>query len=376
MLRRSFVPAAAILAVCLTSPTRAEETLSPIPAVFGDEAVTVRGFTENDGSLYNPVSKYDRHYTSGQGMAFMGRPDWLAEATRDAPFADVFGDTPAAEPRIGGGLSFAWRIFTPHEISPTAPNPDDMPFAGHYAIGGFWQRETELADNPGVRVLEHVELDLGMLGPAARGRGIQRWIHDHIAGRANAGWVNQLRDEPTAQLLLRRKWVLDQSVFGARRQRDYQWELIPDAALNLGTIDQSVSVGCEGRFGVNLPRDFGTPRLDDMGTPGCDWSGTLPGGAPRRGDSFYVFLRGEGKLVAHDTFTDGSLIHDAPTLAGANIHGRPVRGSLSAGFRWCWDLGRARMEFGYALTLLSPLYREDRKLDSFGSFRFGTTFRF
>lgn len=335
----------------------------------------MRGFTENDGTFYNPVSKYDRHYTGGAGMAFLGRPQWLAEATQDLPFADFAGDTPAST-RIGGGISVGWRIFTPTEISPIAPIPNDLPFAGHWWIGGIWQRETDLADNPGVRVLEHAELNLGMLGPAAYGQGIQHWVHQNIAGRPNDGWVNQLPNEPTAQLVLRRKWVLDQSVFGARRQRDYQWELIPDAALHLGTLDSSVAAGCEARFGVNLPHDFGTPRLDDMGTPGCNWSGTLPGGAPRRGDSFYVFLRGEGKLVAHDTFTDGSLFHDAPTIAGAGIHGNPMRGSLSGGFRWCWDLGPARMEFGYALTVLSRLYREDRKTDSFGSFRFGTSFRF
>lgn len=366
----------ALLLPCLllsAAPAMADES-TPASASASTAAaeteVTIRAFTENDGTFYNPASSYDRHFTGSAGMSAWGRPQWLEPVSEELPFWDIAGSQASAT-RTGGGLLFVGALYTPQDITVTAPIANDQPFAGYFYGGGVWQRETDLADQPHVRVLEHVELDLGVLGPSAHGEDIQHYLHTNVGGRPNPGWRNQLRDEPIVQAVLRRKWVLDQDFFGAPHHQDYQWELIPDATLVAGTLRDFVNTGAEARFGVNLPHDFGTPRLDDQGTPGCDWSG--PG---RRGSSFYVFARASATLVAHDTLVDGSLFHDAPTAAGSRIHGEPLRGDLSAGFRWCWFVGRTQMEFGYALTVLSPTFREQKGCDSYGSFRFASTFHF
>ncbi len=325
----------------------------------------LRGFWENDGALHDPTDGYDGHYTNGVAFAWLERPEWAEQVGEALPFADWAGSTVAGS-KTGAGLIGGQLMMTPRDITLTAPIANDMPFAGYAYAGGFWQRETDFADTPGIRTLEHVQLDLGIVGPSAKGYQVQKYVHDHFIGRKNPGWENQISDEMTAELYLRRKWCIDQGVFGGDHHRDYLWQIIPESTLAMGTVYDHLEVAAEGRFGVNLPHDFGTPRLTDPGTPEA-----LP-----QGSSFYVYARGAGRVVAHDLFVDGSLFQDAPTSAGSAIHREPWQLNGTLGLRWTGHWGNTSVEFGYGLTFISKQFKEQKGQDSFGAFQLGITTRF
>ncbi len=325
----------------------------------------LRAFWENDGALHDPTDGHDGHYTNGTAVAWLGRPLWADKVGENLPFADLAGNRATAT-QTGAGLIAGQLIMTPRDITSVAPIVNDMPFAGYAYVGVFWQRESAFAASPGVRTLEHVQLDLGVVGPSAKGYQVQKYVHDHFVGRKNPGWRNQIQDEFAAQLYLRRKWCLNQDVLGGAHHRDYLWQVIPESTLALGTVYDHLEVGVETRFGVNLPHDFGSPRLTDPGTPEA-----LP-----QGSSFYVYARGAGRVVAHNLFVDGSLFHNAPTSAGSAIQGSPWRLDGTLGLRWTGKWGNTSVEFGYSLTFMTDQFKQQKGLDSMGAFQLGVTTKF
>lgn len=71
----------------------------------------------------------------------------------------------------------------------------------------------------------------------------------------------------------------------------------------LGTVRTSATVATRIRFGQNLEKDFGPPRIRPA----------VSDGAPPVGDGFgwYVFLGGSGSAVARDIFLDGNTFVDS-----------------------------------------------------------------
>ena len=355
----SFLGAVALI-LAVAPAALAEDVRRPVPATEGDDGTVLRLFWEDDGSLPNLLFGHDRHYTNGLALAILGRPGWLEPVSESLPFWDPAGA--AAGSRTGGGWVLGQLMFTPRDIGNPNPIPDDMAFAGYLYTGGFWQRETEVAGAPGVRVLEHAELDVGVIGPSSKGASLQTFVHDRLHfGTHPDGWRNQMSDEPTGQLYLRRKWCLDQAFFGVPPAGPWRWEAIPEATLALGTVYDHAEAGCTVRYGVNLPRDFGPPRLTDPGTPGC--------GA--KGGSFYVYARTSARAAAYDSFTDGSMLHSGRTGGGSAIHGNRLRADGTLGLLLAQDWGRVRLELGYGLTFQTKQFREQRGRDSYGAFQLG-----
>ncbi len=361
-------PSPALLTLLMTSAILPSAWAGDAPAPLASEPSSTpvfRIFWENDGAYHNPTAGYDGHYTNGLSSALLDRPKWLEQVSDAIPFWDVVDAAPTAT-QTGGGLVCGQLLFTPRDITTPAPIADDMGFAGYIYCGGFWQRETAFAGAPHVRSLEHVELNAGLIGPSAKGYQTQQWVHNHFMGRPNDGWRNQVRDEPTAELYVRRKWALDQDFFSAPHNKDYQWDLIPESTLALGTVYDFAEVGCTARFGVNLPRDFGPPRLTDPGTPTAN----------PQGSSFYIYARTSARTVAHDAFTDGSMVHGARTAAGSAINGEPLRADATLGLRWSGDWGRSKVEVGYGLTYQTRQFREQKGTESYGALQLGVAIKF
>ncbi len=288
-------------------------------------------FYENDGTFLKPNHYTDRHYTSGQGFAVM----WHDPAgDRLARALNLDADGTAL------GLTVVQQMFTPNNIDNPVPDPNDRPYAGYLYVGGFWQRHRG-------NVFDHVELDLGVVGPSSLAEPLQEWVHD-VTDSPDPNWDGQLGDELAVNLAYRRKWRLDlgpaMSDAGTMPE-DFRWQLIPEVGLDVGTVYRRAHVGATLRGGINLPDDFGPGRLTDAG------SAT---GRPLRGFSAYGFAQAIGRYNEWNTFIEGSYSRN-PSPSVSLV---PFTAELSLGFAIEWRRGNWVFQTAYRQTLLTDEFKE------------------
>lgn len=160
-------------------------------AVAEEDRGTFSILIENDRMVNT-----DRHYTHGTRLSWLSPaddvPDWARDVAGHVP---LFAKQRSL--RIGYGLGQS--IFTPEDTSSRALIPKDRPYAGWLYVS------LSLVADTGRR-LDSLELDLGIVGPAALGQDVQNNFHDLIGvGRSN-GWGRQLDNEPGLVLYCERKW--------------------------------------------------------------------------------------------------------------------------------------------------------------------------
>ena len=148
------------------------------------------------------VVRTDRHYTHGTKLTLLGSevavareqagfnfPLWLADHTPD------LGSQPYAA-RLGASL--VQSIYTPTDISGTALQPNDRPYAGVLYASLLLQKRG--ATPGGTSLLDTWRLDLGVIGPESQAEEAQNTVHRvRNLGTAN-GWANQLKTEPALAL--------------------------------------------------------------------------------------------------------------------------------------------------------------------------------
>ena len=252
-----------------------------------DERGTFTLLIEND-ALYDS----DRHYTNGLKVAWLSSekiPDWLRRTGDHLPF---FG----SDSRRRYGFSIGQSIFTPEDKKAAALIPNDRPYAG-WLYAGF-----AMTADSGSR-LDTFELNLGVVGPSAKGEQLQNSLHRAIGSNKANGWDNQLHDEFGAVLYYERKWrgLLETSRGG------FGVDVMPHVSGALGNVYTYAAAGATLRFGQDLPADYGPPRV----RPALAGTGYFN---PSAGFGWYLFAGVEGRAVARDIFLDGNTLGDSHSV--------------------------------------------------------------
>lgn len=154
-------------------------------------------------------------------------------------------------------VSFTHAIFTPSARSQTALIAKDRPYAAALLLGlGYNARS-------GAR-LQASRMQVGIVGPSARGKNAQNATHKVIGDGPFLGWNNQLGDEGVFQLGHER---LRRHVLNDPRQREGGWRRdgISRWGVSLGNLDSHLEIGGEMRMGRRLPDDFGTSPVRPLG---------------------------------------------------------------------------------------------------------------
>ena len=247
---------------------------------------------END---YFGFSGADRHYTTGTRFSWSsaptepgGAPTWTSGLFTAWP---LFAETGKRR----WGFALGQNIYTPTDVDRETPDPTDRPYAGWTYMAASLNTETPTR-------LDTLELDLGVVGPAAGGRKVQNGFH-HLIGSPNSnGWDHQLKNEPGLMLIGERRWrVLPQ----AKLMGPLNTDIIALGGASLGNVQTYGNVGAIFRVGSNLNVDFGPPHIRP----------SLPGSAtfnPTEGFNWYLFAGAEGRAVARDIFLDGNTFQDSP----------------------------------------------------------------
>ncbi len=309
---------------------------APAPAV-------ITGITDND--LYAPDNR-DRHYTNGLRLGWMSAdgdvPGWATWLADHAPLLK-----PDASHRIGWTL--AQDMFTPQNKTASGPVLDDRPYAAWLYAG--LKLQTEAPDR-----LDTVELDLGMVGPAALGEQAQNDWHQLIGASSASGWSNQIKNEPGVDLLLERSWrvpLTEHAEDGALGV-----DLVPNAAGSLGNVFTYGEGGLTIRFGEGLQSDFGPPRISPF-VPGSDSF------HPPLGFAWYLFAGAEGRAVLRNITLDGNTFEDSQS-----VRKRPLVADLHAGLALLYDHTRLT----YTVLARSKEFYGQRSIDYIGSIALSVAF--
>ncbi len=301
-------------------------------------------YWENDGAILKRNNASDRHYTNGNAITLAHQPDWARGFADVASLGENFDRTAA-------GYIIGQLIFTPESTAVSSLLSKDRPYAGYLFGGVYLQRAND-------HTFDHAQLDIGVVGPSSQADHFQNDIHDWLDLDEPKGWNNQIGDEVTAQLLLRRKWRIDLAPVELADTHLSQ-QLIPQAELAVGSVYRHVSAGATWRIGHNLPDDFGPGRLADVS------SAT---GAPTPGRGAYLFGRVSGRAVEHNLFLEGNSFKDSH-----GVDADPFVGEIQAGVAAFCHYNGWVIEANYSQTFITRQFQGQDGPDSFGAVMFSAS---
>jgi hypothetical protein len=279
----------------------------------------------------------DQHYTNGVALDYTTAPQdtprWLEKFAHDLPLFDSDGE-------VRTNYELGQYIFTPRNTGLAVPDPTDRPYAGYLYLGLGILTKTD--DH-----LDQAQLQLGTTGPASLAEDSQKWVHGLLGNREPQGWRFQLRDEPTLNLFFERSFKLipPKSVLGLF------FDLEPHAGFAVGNVYDYLNAGAMARFGLNLPDDFGPPRLEP----------SLPGSSffePNGDFSAYVFAGVDGRAVGRNLFLDGNSFETSRSVDKNNFVGDFQFGVAMAFESW-------RLSFTHVFR--SKEFKTQPSADQFGA---------
>lgn len=284
-------------------------------------------YWENDSRYTKPNGSTDRHYTNGVKFVYSMQPDW--------EWVKSFGDWDGQaeqDVRKAVGFFLGHNTYTPnHADNPAKRKDNERVFAGWLYTGLFVQRRA-------AEVLDHVELNVGVVGPSAKADRLQHCIHEVLGSSKPIGWKSQLGDEPAADFTWVRKRRHDAGFF---ERHDFV-DMITDVGFTAGSLHRHLEAGVTLRCGANLPNDFGPGRLGlPLSAAGMDL---------HSGHSAYLFARLSGRAVEHDRFLSG-------------LSSRPWVGRAEVGVVCRWD----DFEIAYSQTFMTEEFKEQGPTDSYGA---------
>lgn len=292
-----------------------------ITPLVSHAAITDSGFwsvqLEND--LWG--SQDDRFYTHGMEVSFASAepaPVYLENISDMLPFYHK------GEAGVHG-FSIGQNIFTPENISQSAPNPNDRPYAGWlYLDLGIAHRFEQRGDEEGINGLV---LTIGVVGPNSYADSTQKFMHELTHSDYPQGWNNQIYNELGLGASYTRKW---RTIYRGESGREF--ELGRHSGVMLGNVYTYASAGAMVRWGTKLKNDIGPPSISP-GLPG------IPAFRPGTAPSWYLFGGAEVRAVAHNIFLDGNTYRESPSiekkhlvadlLVGAALHYGNMRIAIS-----------------------------------------------
>ncbi len=284
----------------------------------------------NDSAFLRLTQNTDRFFTSGFGASFTWGGARVAPLMRWLP-----GDAAFADEQRAFGMVTAQLLFTPQDLTLSPPDPDDHPYAGYLYAGAFFQRANSLT-------FEHLQLDVGVVGPAALGRETQQVLHRAWGLTQPRGWDAQLENQLTVQATFRKKWRLDLAAVALHSWGPLALQFIPETEISLGIVTRKLELGGLLRVGVALADDFGPHQLLAMGS--------LTGRRVRAPLSASVYARGTGRVVQGDLFLDGN--------GPVGVIPEPLVGQAEFGFVFqyfaspssSWELGYGQVQVSREFT--------------------------
>lgn len=286
----------------------------------------------NDNDLFVSYQK-DRYYTNG--MFFTYRH--LAK-----------NENELLEKKI-----YEWQLghlmFTPSKPTVIDISEHDRPFAS-YLYGSFGIKKVYKKQ----QILKG-EVQLGMIGPAALGEGLQKFIHDIYGFPSPIGWKYQIRN--AVGINLNAHYVKNISV-----DKDNRNDINFINSLRIGTVFTDISTGVHGRIGFKTLEPITNSVAFNTSLNNNQTSGV-------RGIESMFYYKGILTYALYDATIQGSFLNTSS----------PVTYTLNP-FRLDFEMGLLftanRVNFGYAYHFYTDKMDNLKfaKGNSYGSIRINYQF--
>ncbi len=191
--------------------------------------------TENYISLYYDndfFSATDRYYTQGVMFSF------IHPAVRYSPFSHTLLKLKQATLNYYG-LKAEQDVFTPVSIRHAGVFYNERPFSAVFFVSHA--RTSICSQN---HLLLHSSLDLGIIGPAAKGEEEQKAIHKVLNNIQPLGWENQLSNDAVINYNV----AIEKAIWNKKYA-----ELMARANIRAGTLYDDVAAGLYARAGIAEP---------------------------------------------------------------------------------------------------------------------------
>ena len=283
----------------------ASKTMSP---PHGEKARSAKGASSFSLRLDNDVfGDQDQGYSNGIQL-MLASSDLADIGTCRWPVTDWFARrlrflAPPGSDQQNLTFSLGQAIFTPSNRRWTEVIPDDRPYAAALLAGiGYNARVGER--------LQTTLVQVGIVGPSARGRQAQDTIHKITGDDPFLGWDNQLGDEGVFRIVHERlqRHRLGAAVPGPvgswRRDAISHW------GASFGNLLTNAGIGGELRWGPTLPDDFGSSPTRPAGerTIGRRGEGVAAFAAGLSGHGFVAL---DARWVLWDISLDGNAFRDS-----------------------------------------------------------------
>ncbi len=236
----------------------------------------------------------DGHYTNGFGVTWVAErgasaPKWAEQMAAQVPWLPDEGV-------LRHGYMFGQSMFTPANIENPNPPSTDRPYAG-------WLYGTFGIGKDSDRQFDLFAVTLGIVGPASSAESSQKLVHRWTGSRQPEGWSTQLHNEPGIVLSAQRSWrnVVRGSI------GNLSFDVTPSVGGTLGNVFTYGSTDVAIRFGNQLPRDLGIPRIQPANLGSGEFS-------PQSATGWYLFVGAEGRAVARNIFLDGNTFRDSRSV--------------------------------------------------------------
>lgn len=311
----------------------------PATACRGDrEAVSSQLLLAHENDFFGQT---DRDYTSGTLLALRYpkleshnddgcTQGWLRTVAR------AMNRWPSERlPERDFVFAIAQQLYTPAEYRASTLVLKERPYAawlfGRWAIHANDSRRSQT-----------ISIDLGLVGPAARGESSQNFFHTLEGYPRFQGWNNQLRNEVGLQISAQWRELLVRS--------DHS-RLIGHYGVGLGTIETYLNTGLQWKFGSRLADHHSLPSSLRPASP------VRASPLTQAARSVQWFLGFDARAVAHNMFLDGN------TFASSHsVSRKPLVADLNAGVAWSWGAA----DLAYTHTFRTREYQGQNYQHVFG----------
>ncbi|MDF1736504.1 MAG: lipid A deacylase LpxR family protein [Minwuia sp.] len=268
----------------------------------------------------------DQEYTNGFRVAYLRPKGSVSDLTA------LLGRTLLGvddRRKLYGGVAFGQNLYTPSDITQSAPQAGDHPYAGW-----LYGEVAAIADDD--THVETVTANIGIVGPLALGEFVQNTFHQLIDSDIAQGWDNQLSNEPGLIISYDKTWRPFKE-----QTRPWGFDLLPSAGLSLGNVLTQGMAGLTLRLGPDLENDLGPPRI----RPSLAGGGFIDGKARRL--NWYFFGGVQSRLVLRNIFLDGNSFRNSARVNKRNlVHDFQIGAAVRwEGLRLSWTMVRRTEEF-------------------------------
>lgn len=244
-------------------------------------------------------------------------------------------------------FSLGQEIYSPKEREKYDPEMTDHPYAGYlYASVGDVKFDDDFA-------LAR-EVQIGATGEYSLAKEVQQAYHRLIGSVRPNGWETQIHSRFVAQFMgdIRKRFTLAGTLGNGNGA-----DVIVRGFCGIGNLRGEASIGSEWRFGMNLPKDFGSPNMRQSTSVTFD---------PQVDFSVYGFLDLQGDAIFWDETLTGN--NDNGT---ADIYAYPVAAQATIGIRAIYK--------NYALTFFQSFRTkdfstQDKDFFAYGGFKLSVIF--